>query len=99
MKLIMPGLLLGLMLSHLVSAHEGPQVPEPMDLEGLTKAFGWDLDTAQVQTEKVADGLFVLFGMGGNIGVSVGEDGVFIVDDQFPQLMPKICAAVIYNML
>lgn len=36
----------------------------------------------------------MLFGAGGNIGVSVGEDGVFIVDDQFAPLTEKIKAAI-----
>ena len=67
---------------------------EPMDLETLAGAFGWDLENAQITTEKVADGLYVLFGIGGNIGVSIGEDGVLIVDDQFPQVMEKIEAAI-----
>ena len=37
---------------------------------------------------------YVLFGIGGNIGVSVGANGTLIVDDQFPQMMPKINAAL-----
>jgi len=65
-----------------------------MDLDGLITAFGWDLDKVEIKTEKVADDLYVLFGAGGNIAVNVGEDGVLIVDDQFPQLMPKIKAAI-----
>ena len=36
----------------------------------------------------------MLFGIGGNIGVSIGENGTMIVDDQFPQMMPKIEAAL-----
>jgi glyoxylase-like metal-dependent hydrolase (beta-lactamase superfamily II) len=94
MKMTITSLLLGLLLGHPAWAHTGPEVPEPMDLDGLTRAFGWDLDAAELKTEKVADGLYVLFGVGGNIGVSVGDDGVFLVDDQFPQLMPKIKKAI-----
>src|SRR5258708_33011324 len=33
-------------------------------------------------------------GWGGNMGVSVGEDGIVIVDDQFAPLAPKIKAAL-----
>jgi glyoxylase-like metal-dependent hydrolase (beta-lactamase superfamily II) len=47
-----------------------------------------------VRTEKVAEGVFALFGNGGNIGVSVGEDGVFLIDDQFAPLTPAINAAL-----
>lgn len=75
-------------------AHSDSDVPDPMNLAQLTAAFGWDLDKTEIKSQKVADGLYVLFGAGGNIAVSVGEDGVFIVDDQFPQLMPKIKAAI-----
>ncbi len=67
---------------------------EPLDLDGLMAAFGWDFETAEITTEKVTDGLYVLFGIGGNIGVSVGPQGVLIVDDQFPQLIPQIGDAI-----
>jgi glyoxylase-like metal-dependent hydrolase (beta-lactamase superfamily II) len=36
----------------------------------------------------------MLTGAGGNIGLSVGEDGVVVVDDQFAPLAPKIKAAI-----
>ncbi len=67
---------------------------EELSLDELLARFGWDLATAEIRTEKVADGLYVLFGIGGNIAVSIGEQGVLIVDDQFPELMPKIEAAI-----
>jgi cyclase len=65
-----------------------------MNLDELMASFGWDFESSEIQTEKVSDGLYVLFGRGGNIAVSVGDDGVLIVDDQFPQMMPKIEAAI-----
>ncbi len=63
---------------------------EPLDLDGLLKAFGWDFNTAEIRVEKLTDNYYVLFGVGGNIGVSVGANGTMIVDNQFPQMMPKI---------
>ena len=48
----------------------------------------------QIQTIEVASGLYMLVGGGGNIGVSVGEDGVFLVDDQYAPLTDKILAAI-----
>ncbi len=63
---------------------------EPVDLDTLLKAFGWDFDTAEIRVEQLTDNYYVLFGVGGNIGVSVGENGTMIVDNQFPQMMPKI---------
>ena len=67
---------------------------ETITLDNLADAFGWDFDATPISAEKVADGLYVLFGVGGNIGVSVGEDGVLVVDDQFPQVMGKIEDAI-----
>ncbi len=67
---------------------------DTLNIEQLAQAFGWDLEGAEIQSQKVADGLYVLFGIGGNIAVSIGEDGVLIVDDQLPQVMDKIEAAI-----
>lgn len=47
-----------------------------------------------IKTIEVRDGIYMLMGAGGNIGVSVGEDGVFLIDDQFAPLTKKIVAAV-----
>ena len=49
-------------------------------------------EAAKVQ--KIADGLHVVMGMGGNIAVSSGEDGVLIVDDDMPPVAGKIAAAI-----
>jgi cyclase len=51
-------------------------------------------DAVQIKTTKVAEGIYMLEGEGGNIGVSAGEDGVFIIDDEFAPLSEKIMAAV-----
>ena len=48
----------------------------------------------EIQTVSVRDGLYMLVGRGGNIGLSVGADGAFLVDDQFAPLTEKIEAAV-----
>lgn len=48
----------------------------------------------EIKTVKVTEDIFMLLGEGGNIGVSVGEDGVFLIDDQFAPLTEKIKAAV-----
>src|SRR5438552_2606170 len=53
-----------------------------------------NFDTVQIRTVKVADGVYMLMGSGGNIGVSAGPNGVVIIDDQFAPLTPKIKAAV-----
>ena len=53
-----------------------------------------NFDKVEVKTEKLADTVFVLFGAGGNIGLGVGEDAVFVIDDDFAPLTPKILAAI-----
>lgn len=67
---------------------------DQVSLDELLAAFSWDFATAAVEAQELADGLHVLFGVGGNIAVSIGEDGVLIVDDQFPQMIPKIEAQI-----
>ncbi len=53
-----------------------------------------DLKEAQIRTIPVSAGVYMLAGRGGNIGLSVGGDGAFLVDDQFAPLSEKIKAAV-----
>jgi cyclase len=53
------------------------------------------LAKAEIRTQKVGDNLYVLFGSGGNIGVSVGADGVLIVDSgQYPELVLRYLEAI-----
>lgn len=49
---------------------------------------------AVIKTEKAAGNVYVLFGQGGNIGVSVGKDGILMIDDQFERMADKIKAAL-----
>lgn len=51
-------------------------------------------DSVEITTVSVADGLYMLMGEGGNVGVSVGEDGTFIIDDQYAEMTDKIGAAI-----
>jgi len=51
-------------------------------------------DDVPIKTEKSAESVYLLKGAGGNIGVSVGEDGVIVIDDQFAPLTEKIVAAI-----
>ena len=53
-----------------------------------------DFSKVEVKVERIAPGVAVLFGAGGNIGLSYGEDGNVLIDDQFAPLVPKIDAAV-----
>lgn len=66
----------------------------PLNLDELLEMFQRNLDAIQISIEKVEDGLYVLYGAGGNIGVSIGEQGVLVVDDMFPELIPKVNEAI-----
>lgn len=53
-----------------------------------------DLSKVEIKATKVAGNVHMLEGAGGNIGVSVGPDGILIVDDQFAPLGDKIKTAL-----
>jgi cyclase len=53
-----------------------------------------DFSKVEVKASKVAGNVYVLTGSGGNIGATVGDDGVAIIDDQFAPLAPKIQGAL-----
>ena len=53
-----------------------------------------DYSKVEIKATKVAGNVYMLEGAGGNIGVSVGDDGLLIVDDQFAPLADKIRAAL-----
>jgi len=53
-----------------------------------------DLSNVKITATKVAGTVYMLTGSGGNIGVSVGDDGIVIIDDQFAPLAPKIKEAL-----
>ena len=65
-------------------------------LAGISSSLGaqTNYDTVQVRAVQLSPGLHVLFGAGGNIGLSTGADGTFVIDDQFAPLTPKIVAAI-----
>ena len=48
----------------------------------------------EITSEKVADNLYMLKGAGGNMALLVGDDGAFMVDDQYAPLTERIVAAV-----
>ena len=53
-----------------------------------------DFSKVEVKATKVNGNIYMLQGAGGNIGVSVGTDGILIVDDQFAPLADKIKVAL-----
>jgi glyoxylase-like metal-dependent hydrolase (beta-lactamase superfamily II) len=53
-----------------------------------------DFSKVEIKAEKLADTVHMLTGAGGNMGLCVGPDAVFLIDDQFAPLAPKIKAAI-----
>ena len=53
-----------------------------------------DFSQVQIEPIEVAAGIYMLQGRGGNIGLSIGEDGALIIDDQFAPLAAKIQAVI-----
>lgn len=53
-----------------------------------------DFSKVDVKATKIAGSVYMITGAGGNIGVSIGDDGIVVVDDQYAPLAPKIEAAL-----
>jgi glyoxylase-like metal-dependent hydrolase (beta-lactamase superfamily II) len=51
-------------------------------------------DDVNIEAIPVADNIYMLTGKGGNIGLFLGNDGTFLIDDQFAPLTDKILAAI-----
>ena len=59
-----------------------------------SNALAQNFDTVTVKSVPLATGVYEITGSGGNIGLFVGKDAVFVIDDQFAPLSPKILAAI-----
>jgi cyclase len=62
--------------------------------QGFAQVTAEQLATTEITTEQVGENLYVFFGLGGNIAASIGDQGVLIVDTQFPALVPKYRKAI-----
>lgn len=82
MKYISSALALGLLFTPTALAHR-PHIP-------LTQ----QAQPVQITTTDLGDGLYMLQGRGGNIGVLAGEDGVFVIDSQYADMAPGILTAI-----
>ena len=67
---------------------------ESRSLDELLAGWGSDPNDAVVKVETLKPGLHALFAAGGTAVVSIGDQGVLMVDDQFPQVLPKLKKAI-----
>lgn len=63
-------------------------------LTAANPASAQDFQDVEIRAIEVAPGIHMLLGRGGNIGVSSGPDGIFLVDDQYAPLTDKILGAL-----
>lgn len=57
-------------------------------------AMAQDFDSVEMKVHPVSGNVSYIEGMGGNIGLFTGDDGVFLIDDQYAPLTDKIVAAI-----
>lgn len=57
-------------------------------------ALAQDFDSVEMSVHPISGNVSYIEGMGGNIGLFTGEDGVFLIDDQYAPLTDKIVAAI-----
>jgi len=61
----------------------------------IPAAFSQDrFEKVEIEATALKGSVHMLTGMGGNIGVSAGDDGILIIDDQFAPLAEKIAMAL-----
>lgn len=65
-----------------------------LSLFALSAAYAQDFDSVEMKVHPVSGNVSYIEGMGGNIGVFTGPDGVFLIDDQYAPLTDKIVAAI-----
>lgn len=67
---------------------------------GAFSAFAWGQEehnpfaAVQIRTTDLGSGLYMMEGAGGNLGLSIGDDGVFLIDDQYAPMGDKIKGAI-----
>ena len=82
MKIKLSLLATAMLTSPMALAH-GPHIP-------LTQ----QAQPTPITTTDLGDGLYMLQGRGGNIGVLAGDDGVFVIDSQYADMAPGILSAI-----
>ncbi len=59
-----------------------------------TSSISQNFDNVTMKSTKITDNIYLMEGAGGNIGLLIGDDGVFMIDDQYKELGTKIKNAV-----
>ena len=59
-----------------------------------TAAAAQDFSKVEIKTTRLGETTYMMEGAGGNLGLSVGDDAVFLVDDEFAPLSERVSAAI-----
>ncbi len=71
------------------------QAHDYVTFEELGAAFGYGISRIRRSRPRLSHPAFMCFyGVGGNIVASIGDQGVLMVDSQFPEMIPRISAAI-----
>ena len=65
-----------------------------LSLGAATVTYAQTPDTTRITATRLAEGIYVLMGQGGNIGLSTGPNGAFLIDDEYAPLTDRIRATV-----
>lgn len=60
----------------------------------ISPATAWSQEEVEIKVQQLTEHVYMLEGRGGNIGLSIGDDGVFMIDDQYAPLTPAILEAI-----
>jgi glyoxylase-like metal-dependent hydrolase (beta-lactamase superfamily II) len=60
----------------------------------IPTATAWSQEEVEIKVQQLSEHIYMLEGRGGNIGLSIGDDGVFMIDDQYAPLTPAILDAI-----
>lgn len=60
----------------------------------MSPAITWSQEEVEIKVQQLTEHVYMLEGRGGNIGLSIGDDGVFMIDDQYAPLTPAILEAI-----
>jgi len=60
----------------------------------MSPAITWAQEEVEIKVQQLTEHVYMLEGRGGNIGLSIGDDGVFMIDDQYAPLTPAILEAI-----
>ena len=79
-----------LSIAFILAVSSSSMAHEYVSFEELMEAFNTDFDATEVQSTEIGDGLYFLRGAGGNVVVSIGDQGVLMVDSQYAPMVPKL---------